>query len=144
GSDGITVTAQEIEFAIPDSAGVAGSVSAAIPELYFCQDLAGYGWCFRKGAHLNIGLGRTDPTGLADHVAEFREFLRSRGKVTCDIPARFHGHAYRLYERIVPKLADDGVLLIGDSAGLAYPQSGEGIRPAVESGMLAADVILEA
>jgi 2-polyprenyl-6-methoxyphenol hydroxylase-like FAD-dependent oxidoreductase len=35
----------------------------------------------------------------------------------------------------------DNVLLIGDSAGLAYPQSGEGIRPAVESAMLAADVI---
>jgi len=35
----------------------------------------------------------------------------------------------------------DNVLLIGDAAGLAYPQSGEGIRPAVESAMLAADVI---
>ena len=35
----------------------------------------------------------------------------------------------------------ENVLLIGDSAGLAYPQSGEGIRPAVESAMLAAKVI---
>jgi len=32
-------------------------------------------------------------------------------------------------------------LLIGDAAGLAYPQSGEGIRPAVESALLAARVI---
>lgn len=39
---------------------------------------------------------------------------------------------------------DGGVLLIGDAAGLAYPQSGEGIRPAVESGLMAAQVILEA
>jgi flavin-dependent dehydrogenase len=31
--------------------------------------------------------------------------------------------------------------LIGDAAGLAYPQSGEGIRPAVESALLAAKVI---
>ena len=31
--------------------------------------------------------------------------------------------------------------LIGDAAGLAYTQSGEGIRPAVESAMLAAEVI---
>jgi flavin-dependent dehydrogenase len=29
------------------------------------------------------------------------------------------------------------VLLIGDAAGLAYPESGEGIRPAVESGLIA-------
>ena len=35
----------------------------------------------------------------------------------------------------------DGVLIIGDAAGLAYPQSGEGIRPAVESSLLAAGVI---
>jgi flavin-dependent dehydrogenase len=35
-------------------------------------------------------------------------------------------------------------MLIGDAAGLAYPQSGEGIRPAVESALIAADVILDA
>ena len=32
------------------------------------------------------------------------------------------------------RVVDDGVLLVGDAAGLAYPQSGEGIRPAIESG----------
>ncbi len=36
------------------------------------------------------------------------------------------------------------MLWIGDAAGLAYPQSGEGIRPAVESGLLAAEAILAA
>ena len=38
-------------------------------------------------------------------------------------------------------MADDGLLLIGDSAGLAYTQSGEGIRPAIESALMAADII---
>ena len=38
----------------------------------------------------------------------------------------------------------DGILLAEDSAGLAYSQSGEGIRPAVESGLLAADMIFAA
>ena len=37
---------------------------------------------------------------------------------------------------------DDGALLIGDAAGLAYSGSGEGIRPAIESGLLAARAIL--
>jgi flavin-dependent dehydrogenase len=41
-------------------------------------------------------------------------------------------------------VAADGVLLIGDAAGLAYSQSGEGIRPAIESGLLAAKAILAA
>jgi flavin-dependent dehydrogenase len=34
-------------------------------------------------------------------------------------------------------------MLIGDAAGLAYAQSGEGIRPAVESALMAARVILK-
>jgi len=34
------------------------------------------------------------------------------------------------------------VLLIGDAAGFAYAHSGEGIRPAIESGLIAAEVIL--
>jgi len=35
-------------------------------------------------------------------------------------------------------------MLVGDAAGLAYPQSGEGIRPAIESGLLAASTIVKA
>jgi flavin-dependent dehydrogenase len=35
-------------------------------------------------------------------------------------------------------------MIIGDAVGLAYAQSGEGIRPAVESGLLAAQVAIEA
>jgi hypothetical protein len=34
--------------------------------------------------------------------------------------------------------------LIGDAAGLSSPQSGEGILPAIESALLAADTILAA
>ena len=41
-------------------------------------------------------------------------------------------------------LVGEAALLIGDAAGLAYPRSGEGIRPAVESGMLAALTLIEA
>jgi flavin-dependent dehydrogenase len=35
-------------------------------------------------------------------------------------------------------------MLIGDAAGVADPQSGEGIRQAIESGLLAAEAIVEA
>ena len=55
--------------------------------------------------------------------------------------ARRNGHAYLLYPHAARPLIDDGVLLIGDAAGLAYPESGEGIRPAVESALLAAETI---
>ncbi len=138
------VTAQEIEFAATADELMHGTVAAGIPELFFCEDLNGYGWCFRKGPFLNIGLGRIGAEHLSEHVAAFVQFLRERGKVVAECPGRFHGHAYQLYGQTPPKLVDDGVLLIGDSAGLAHPQSGEGIRPAVESGLIAADVISEA
>jgi len=41
-------------------------------------------------------------------------------------------------------MIDDGVMLIGDAAGVADPQSGEGIRQAIESGLLAAATIVDA
>jgi menaquinone-9 beta-reductase len=140
----VTVAAQEIEFPIQPNDEPQVRLNGEIPELYFCPDLAGYGWCFRKGNYLNIGLGRLNSSGVAGHVQAFCQFLRDRGKVCCELPDRFHGHAYRIYERIAPKLIDGGVLFIGDAAGLAYPQSGEGIRPAVESGLLAADALVAA
>jgi len=60
------------------------------------------------------------------------------------LPGRFNGHAYLLYPGSRRTLTSHGMLLIGDSAGLAYPQSGEGIRPAVESALMAAEVIINA
>lgn len=143
-SQASVVAAQEIEFLATPQQLAQGSIEATVPELFFCDDLQGYGWCFRKGNFLNIGLGRTDRHQLGTHVQRFVEFLEARGKIAGELPARFHGHAYQLYERHVPMLAGDGVILVGDSAGLAYPQSGEGIRPAVESALLAAETILAA
>lgn len=135
------VAAQEAEFRLSAEEVAACNVDPRTPQLFFCRDLKGYGWCFRKEDHLNVGLGRREGGGLSTHVAEFCQFLRQRGSLGFDIACRFHGHAYQLYERASPTLYDDGVLLIGDAAGLAYPQSGEGIRPAVESGLIAADVV---
>ena len=143
-SNGSVVVAQEIEFPIRADEMHRIRVEPEMPELFFCKDLLGYGWCFRKNGYLNIGLGRVGAKNLSAHVADFCKFLNTENKVSCDIPPRFHGHAYRLYDTAELEPFDNGVLLAGDSAGLAYPQSGEGIRPAVESGLLAADVIIKA
>lgn len=135
------VAAQEIEFEMSPAQLGQCSVEADIPELFFCEDLKGYGWVVRKQNFLNIGLGREDNHKLAEHVARFRQLLIHQGKIPADTPEKFHGHAYLLYPHAKRPLLQDGVLIIGDAAGLAYPQSGEGIRPAVESAMLAAQVI---
>jgi flavin-dependent dehydrogenase len=138
------VTAKEIEFKMDSGQLADCRVRADTPELYFCRDFKGYGWCFRKGDYLNIGLGREGNLGLAEQLEDFCGFLRQRGRIPRNTPDKFHGHAYLLYGRSRRKLLDDGVLLVGDAAGLAYPESGEGIRPAVESGLIAAASVVEA
>ena len=138
------VAAQEIEFEMTPEQAAACPVKADVPELFFCKDLKGYGWVVRKANYLNIGLGREENHKLAEQVAEFRQQLIEQGKIPAQTPEKFHGHAYLLYPRATRPLLEDGVMIIGDAAGLAYPESGEGIRPAVESAMLAAQVIKQA
>lgn len=140
----LAVTAQEIEFQMSPAQRGACRVRPEVPELFFCEDMKGYGWCFRKGDFLNVGLGREGTHQLSRHTAAFRERLIAEGRIPPDTPVDFHGHAYLLYTSGRRRVVDDGVLLIGDAAGLAYPQSGEGIRPAVESGLLAAEAVLAA
>lgn len=138
------VAAQEAEFPMDTPQLAACAVRGEVPELYFCPDMKGYGWCFRKQNVLNIGLGRLDSHALAGHLADFLAFLRRRRKLPVDVAPVFRGHAYLLYGRTARTAVDEGVLLIGDAAGLAYAQSGEGIRPAIESGILAAKAIASA
>jgi hypothetical protein len=120
------------------------SIRGEVPELYFCSDMKGYGWCFRKDNFLNIGLGRLDAHGLPRHITGFLQFLKNKGRLGFDVPSPMAGHAYLLLRDMRHKIVDEGVLLTGDAAGLAYSQSGEGIRPAIESGLMAADAVLAA
>lgn len=140
----VVVAAQEAEFEMTPAQQRSCAIQGDTPELYFCRDLHGYGWCFRKGNFLNVGLGRLDPHRLSSHCADFLAFLRRTKRVGFDLPVKLLGHAYLLYRKTRRSLAGDGVLLIGDAAGLAYSQSGEGIRPAIESGLMAARTLVEA
>ena len=144
GQSETVVCAQEIEFPLSAKERSECAIDSEIVQLYFSPDLKGYGWCFPKGNYLNIGLGREDNRRLPEQVEQFRHWLQQRGSIPRQLPGRFNGHAYLLYPASRRRLTDDGTLLIGDAAGLAYPQSGEGILPAVESGLIAAQVILDA
>jgi geranylgeranyl reductase family protein len=144
-SDEHVVSAQELEFEMTPQQMEKCTVDATRPELFFCDDLKGYGWCVRKGNYLNIGLGREGSHKLHSHVTAFRDYLIESGKVPADIPNKFHGHAYLLSAQKHPRpLVTNNAMLIGDASGLAYPQSGEGIRPAIESALLAAEMVIAA
>ena len=138
------VVAQEIELGLNRTQEAACRIAPDTPELYLCPDLKGYGWCFRKADFINIGLGRLDPRGLTHHVTVFVRWLKRIKRIPDDVPEDWRGHAYLLYATTRRDPVRDGVLLVGDAAGLAYAQSGEGIRTAVESGLLAAETIIAA
>ncbi|MFQ5699536.1 MAG: NAD(P)/FAD-dependent oxidoreductase [Myxococcota bacterium] len=132
------VAAQEVEFRLE---GRECPIEGPAPEIFFTRDLKGYGWAFRKGDWLNVGLGRQDRRRLSEHVSELLDLLEEEGRLPRGAPARMRGHAYLLYGQAPREVVGEGALLIGDAAGLAHPRSGEGIRPAVESGLLAARAI---
>lgn len=138
-----SVVAREIEFEMPAAQAASCSIAGELPELYFCRDMRGYGWVFRKRNILTVGIGRTENRGLSQQCDEFLRFLKRSRDV--EVPGKgILGHAYWLFGHSERTILDDSILLIGDAAGLAYPESGEGIRPAIESGLIAAHCILAA
>jgi len=138
------VAAQEAEFVIDPRDAPSFTTDPAVPELYFDVDLKGYGWCFRKGSYVNVGFGCLQRHAVARATLDFAAFLAERGKVPRQFSWPWRGHAYLLHGAPGRRVVDGGVLLVGDAAGLAYPQSGEGIRPAIESGLMAASAIAAA
>jgi len=138
------VAAQEIELPIAEHEASSLGVAADIPEIWFTRDFAGYGWVFRKGGFLNVGLGRRGGARLSEHMRAFLAQLRAKRRIPEGWGDGVRGHAYLTYALARRPLAEERVALIGDAAGLAYAKSGEGIRPAVESGLLLARALLGA
>jgi geranylgeranyl reductase family protein len=135
------IVAKEAEFPIGERHT---EVAGTTPELFFCRDFQGYAWCVRKGDFINVGIGRRGNRRFGEYVSDFVAFLERRRIIAGLADARWHGHAY-LGSGVGPRpLIGPGVMLAGDAAGLAYPESGEGIRPAIESGRLAAETLIAA
>ncbi|MCX7960765.1 MAG: NAD(P)/FAD-dependent oxidoreductase [Burkholderiales bacterium] len=136
------VGAQEFEVEMTPDEAAASPVRGDTPQLYFAPDLAGYAWIFRKGDWLNVGIGRVGADKVSEHFDRFVERMRKEGMLPERLAeSKRKGHAYLLYTDATRPLVADGALLVGDAAGLAYPESGEGIRTAVESALLAARVL---
>ncbi|MFO1039193.1 MAG: NAD(P)/FAD-dependent oxidoreductase [Geminicoccaceae bacterium] len=114
---------------------------------FFDDGLPGYSWYVPKGGGwLNVGVG-----GIASEIQEkgkdIRHFWR---RLTADLESRglVKGHAfdpggYTYYlQPKQPAALLENAWLIGDAAGLATTDLGEGIGPAIESGLRTADAIL--
>ena len=119
--------------------------------LFFCyKKLQGYSWVVpKKNGYVNIGLGglksgfRKNQTSIHVHFKQFLQSITKQRLVTEEAleSVKFSSHPYVLHDHENP-VKKDGCYLIGDSAGLASIDLGEGIGPAVESGLAAAEEIL--
>ncbi len=98
---------------------------------------SGYYWIFPKSNHLSVGIGsmqhgiRSLPSILAQAISKHGILLKDKFIKSYPLP-RYSRH------RAIQK---DRILLVGDAAGLVDPLTGEGIRPAIKSGQMAAEAI---
>jgi len=113
--------------------------------------LPGYGWIFGVGdGTSNVGLGLLNTSasfGHADYRAMLRNWLATMPaewgftEETRIAPVR--GAALPMGFNRTPHYTR-GLLLVGDAGGMVNPFNGEGISTAMESGEIAAQVIIQA
>jgi flavin-dependent dehydrogenase len=118
--------------------------------MYFRRGLAGYAWFVPKaGGFVNIGLGgkakyfKASGTKIHDHFRAFVADLVRQKRLDAMTAADLQetGHPYFIFTAR-GEVKRDTCFLIGDSAGLASVDLGEGIGPAVESALMVAQEIL--
>ena len=117
-------------------------------QLWFMADhLPGYAWYVPKvDGYVNVGIGavahklKENNDSLKKHWEKLIKSLAQKSIIeTHDYHPR--GHSYYLINKD-QTVNKEGAFLVGDSAGLASRDMGEGIRPAVMSGIMAADAIV--
>ncbi|WP_037861254.1 geranylgeranyl reductase family protein [Streptomyces sp. NRRL S-340] len=113
--------------------------------------LPGYGWVFGMGdGTSNVGLGVLN-TSAAFKELDWREVLKAWcasmpedwGYTPENMTGPIRGAALPMAFNRQPHYTR-GLLLVGDAGGLVNPFNGEGIAYAMESGALAAEVIVQA
>lgn len=114
---------------------------------FFLNNNPGYAWYVPKGdGHINVGIGgylhklkaRNDT--IKNQWDLFTKELERSALVKNH---RFQARGYNYYIRSnVDMVNREGIYLTGDAAGLATRDMGEGIGPAIRSGILAANAIV--
>jgi len=139
-SQGALIVAQEEEFpwAVRDD---------RVKLWFFENGLPGYAWYVpKKDGYVNVGVGgaagqlkrRADT--LKHHWSLLVRKLDEAGLIR-DHEYKPSGHSYYLRQNL-PEIRIGNAFLVGDALGLATLDMGEGIGPAIRSGQLAAEAII--
>jgi flavin-dependent dehydrogenase len=138
------VVAQETETRLPPEWRARLERFMDAPDIYVEADLRGYGWFFPKGDFINVGIGITggNDGSLPRRRDALVATLRAAGRLPEGLALDpFKGHAYVVRRQAPRRLIGAGFCLVGDAAGLARDLSGEGIGPAIRSGIRAAGAV---
>jgi flavin-dependent dehydrogenase len=111
--------------------------------------LPGYGWVFPlRGGCANVGIGTFDNRGGVPPHRLYQRFVSANPRVHQQLAAaepRAAAKSYPLrFDFPTMRTESDGLLVVGEAAGLVNPINGEGVDYALESGLLAARIIAEA
>ncbi len=113
---------------------------------FLFNQLPGYAWYVPKdNGYLNIGIGgflerlKANNDNIKDQWQVFTREL-ARLSLVKKLPCAAKGYVYYI-RNSVDTFQKERIFLIGDAAGLATKDMGEGIGPAIWSGRLAADAI---
>lgn len=101
---------------------------------------SGYAWVFPKRNHLSVGVLSVSRTRPSLHK-KLDAYMQTLGIKRAGTEER-HGFVGPVAPRKGP-FARDRIFLTGDAAGFAEPLTGEGISFALQSGLMAAEAIVE-
>lgn len=102
---------------------------------------SGYGWVFPKKDHLSVGIG--GPAALGTRLQSYLKSFTEHKGLDSTAVNQTRGHKLPTRRPGAP-IVKERVMLVGDSAGLVDPFTGEGIFYAIKSAQLAADTISRA
>jgi geranylgeranyl reductase family protein len=111
-------------------------------DVQFLPHLEGYIWIFPRCGHLSVGIcGKGEPAAALRKRLE--QFMAERGISRKD--GKFYSHLLPSLDTgswQANRVAGDGWMAVGDSAGLVDPLTGEGLYYAIRSADLAARALL--
>ncbi len=109
----------------------------------------GYGWIFpMSGGRANVGAGYFQAGQFLHHTPPptqvYQLFVQHNPEVASQLEGAQPAGAAKSYplrtDFLTIRPVGDGVLLVGEAAGLVNPINGEGVDYALESGLMAAEV----
>ncbi|MFZ0798118.1 MAG: hypothetical protein WCA13_09145 [Terriglobales bacterium] len=116
----------------------------SLMQIQFLKGIAGYIWVFPRADHFSAGIaGKMGETPTAELRRMLEKWLEENGFGLDG--ARFYSHilpSFRAQAFETLEVCGDGWAMIGDSAGLVDPITGEGLYYALRSAELCAEALL--